>query len=109
MKINTQLVLKNFKDLPLKDEEGNEMTLGKALANIIISTKEGGKMKLFVLAKNLFEAKGNLEVDDSDLSLIKNSVKSTEIYTVLVTGQLELILENIKDESNLSESKSGEK
>lgn len=95
MKIKTNQVLVNLGGEPLKDSEG-EMTLGKALANIVISAKEGGKMKLFILGQKLFTEK-ELEVDSADLNLLKQAVKNTEIYTALVAGQVEMLLEEVKE------------
>lgn len=102
MKINTTIVLK---DLTGKDIEFNKevFTLGQALANILVAAKEGGKMKLYVLATKLHQDKvvevdqdKVVEVDESDLSLIKSAVKSSEVYNALVLGQCEVLLEEVK-------------
>lgn len=95
MIIKASQVLVNLQGKNLQAEDG-DLTLGKALSNILISTKEGGKMKLFLLGKKLYEAK-NVEVDSADLALIKNAVISTEIYTALVSGQCELLLEEVTE------------
>lgn len=95
MKIDTKIVLK---DLSGKDivSDGKEFTLGHALSNILVSAKEGGKMKLFTLAIKLHQEK-SVEVDESDLAMIKTAVRSTESYTALISGQCELLLEGITD------------
>lgn len=94
IKANTEL--KNLKGEVLKNEDG-VLNLGIALSNILISSKAGGKMKMFVLAQKLFKD-DTVEVDQSDFNMIKESVKTSEIYSNLVLGQCELILESIKDE-----------
>jgi hypothetical protein len=94
MKINTQIVLKDLAGKDIKiSEEG--FTFGNALSNIIIASKEGGKMKLYVLATKLYKDKV-VEVDEADLNLIKSSVKSSEVYNALVLGQCEVLLEEVK-------------
>ena len=96
MKINTQEELVNLEGQKLKDGGGNA-TLGKCIANMLISAEENGKMKLFILAQKFY--KDNfVEVDSSDLILIKNVVGKTKIYNALVAGQIELILEELKEE-----------
>mgnify|MGYP001566972579 CR=1 FL=1 len=96
MKINLAQTINNLKGEPLKDNEKEELTLGEALSNILLSSKTKGGMKIFLLAKKCFTEK-ELEVDQVDLNLIKNEVKNSEAYGgVLVTGQCELLLEDIK-------------
>ena len=94
MKIETKITLKSLEGKELKTEAGN-LTLGEALSNILISSEVGGKMKLFTLAQKMYNDK-SVEVDASDLSMIKECVKTTKIYNALVAGQVELILEDIK-------------
>lgn len=95
MKINTQVALKTLKGVDIEDK-GVKFTLGDALSNILVSAKEGGKMKMFTLAQKLANDK-TVEVDEADMALIKQAVKTTEIYNALVAGQCEVLLEDIKD------------
>lgn len=95
MKIDLNIGLKNLKGEIIKDEQEKEFTLGQALANIVISAKEGGKMKLYILGTKLFQ-EDFLEVDDADLILLKNAVKTTEVYGALVSGQCEMLLDEVK-------------
>jgi hypothetical protein len=94
MKINLKQELKDLSGEVLK--VGDEtLTVGKALANIVVSAEQGGKMKLFILGTNLY-TKEELEVDSADLNLIKDCVKTTKVYGgSLVSGQLELLLEEL--------------
>lgn len=96
MKINTKEVLKDLSGKELKSEDG-PFTFGQALANILLSAKEGGKMKLFLLAQKLYQDKV-VDIDISDLTLIESTVKSSEHYTALVLGQCELMLKGVKED-----------
>ncbi len=95
MKINTKIAIKDLSGKEVKDGE-KVFTLGQALSNIVVGAKEGGKMKLYILATKLFQD-DTVEVDESDLNLIKSAVKSTEVYGALVAGQCEMLLDEIKD------------
>lgn len=95
MKINTKIAIKDLSGKEVKDGE-KVFTLGQALSNIVVGAKEGGKMKLYILGTKLFQD-DTVEVDESDLNLIKSAVKSTEIYGALVAGQCEMLLDEIKD------------
>ncbi len=98
MIINTKIVLKNLKGEEIKN--GTEVfTLGEALGNILISTKEGGKMKLFILGQKMVTQK-SVDLDESDLALLKSSVKSSEVYNALILGQCEQILESLNEKSS---------
>lgn len=96
MKIQSKQPLKDLagKDIPSPD---GVFTIGKALANILADAKEGGKAKLFILATKFFNEE-DVEVDVSDLNLIKQAVKNTSMYNNLVNGQLEIFLEEIKED-----------
>jgi len=94
MNIPVKDVLVDFEKKPLVSGE-DKMTVGSALANILMGATEGGKMKLYTLAQKAYTDK-TLDVDESDLSLIKKTVEANTSYTNLVTGQLLIILENVK-------------
>lgn len=95
MIIKTSQILKNLKGEELKDGE-EPFTLGIALGNILASSQEGGKMKMFLLATKLAQNK-SVEVDSADLGVIKKAVESTKIYSALVAGQVEMLLDEIKE------------
>jgi len=85
MKIQTKQFIKNLKG------EDTDLKVGEAISNILLSAKEGGKMKMFVLAQDLY-SKEEVELDEADLALVKRAVESCEIYNNLVTGQLLVML-----------------
>lgn len=100
MNINCKQPLKELNGINLRNSEGKDFTLGEALGNIIAGAEEGGKMKCFILAQK-FATQDNVQVDSADLSLIKNAVKTTRVYTgSLIPGQCEMLLEEIKESSN---------
>ena len=96
MKIQSKKVLKTLKGSDLKNQEDQPLTLGEALGMILTNAKDGGKMKLFLLAQKFSEGK-DVEIDQADLGIIKKGVESTEIYNNLVTGQILVILEDVKE------------
>ncbi len=97
MKINTKQSLKDLENKEIKSPDGKVFILGQALSNILLDTKEGGKMKLYLLATKIYK-NDFVEVDEADLILLKQAVRSSLIYNALVLGQCELLLENVKKE-----------
>ncbi len=92
MKIDLKKKIVNLADTPITIGDTNDvLTLGIALSNILVSSKEGGKMKLYVLAQKFYKDK-SIELDESDMNLVKNAVKASEAYNTLIVGQVELIL-----------------
>lgn len=96
MKINTQINLKGLDGKEMKDGD-NTFPIGQAIANILVASETGGKMKMFTLATKFYNDK-QVDVDASDLSLVKEAVKATKIYNALVAGQCELLLEAVKED-----------
>lgn len=90
MKINTKNALKDLAGKDIKN--GKDLfTTGHALGNILADAKQGGKMKMFVLATKCYQDK-EVDVDEADLALIKQAVEQTEMYNNLVAGQLLVLL-----------------
>ena len=89
MKIQLKDKLKNL------NNTDSSLSIGEALSNIVIASETGGKMKLFVLGKDLY-SKEEIDLDESDIVLVKQAIEASKGYTALVTGQLLLLLENIK-------------
>jgi len=96
MIIKADTILVNLAGKNLKAEDDKDLTFGMAIANMLLGSKSGGKMKLYILGKKLFEG-GNVEVDLSDLNIIKEVVRTTENYNALVSGQCEVLLEEVKE------------
>lgn len=96
MKINTKQILVDLKGKTLKDADtGLDFNLSDALSVILVNCTEGDKMKMYVLAQKIV-TEDEIDVDDADLKLIKQAVASTHSFNNLVTGQILVILENLK-------------
>ena len=98
MKLDTTIGLKELNGEEIKDAKKEVFTLGKALANVIISADVSGKMKLYELGTKLYK-KGIIDIDKSDLVLLKDAVEKSKIYNALVLGQCALLLEDVKEDS----------
>lgn len=81
----------------IKSPDGQPFTVGKALAEILVSSKktDTSALKLRVLAEKFYNS-DEIKLDEADFKIIKNSVSAAEIYSVLITGFLERILDSIK-------------
>jgi hypothetical protein len=94
MKIDTSRKISNLRGEPYKTSEGDELTLGAVCAEALATHNVGGKMKAYSLAHRCFGTKGELEVDQADLTLIKGAVEACSTYNNLITGQaLEMLAE----------------
>lgn len=94
MKINSTITLKDLKGKTLP-YDGHDLTLGEAIATILVTSKVAGKFKSYVLATRIADEKAP-EIDDADMELIKKAVDDTETFSVLVAGQILSILDQIK-------------
>lgn len=95
--------MKIISKTPLIDVDGTPLTsnnkpftAGKALGVILSGAKEGGKMKLFILAQK-FSQEEEIELDEADIILIKKAIELDTQYNNVVSGQLLVYLENNKN------------
>lgn len=95
MKIKTKEPIKDLAGKDIPNGKDGFFTVGTALSNIMLDAREGGKMKLFILAQKFFN-NDEVDVDDADLGIIKQAVEKTDQYNNLVNGQLLQILSNLK-------------
>lgn len=84
IKMSTEL--KNMKGEALQ-ADGGALTLGVAIANMLLTSSVAGKMKLFNLAQTAY-AGGDVVWDQSDLELVKKIVEECKTANVLVSGQV---------------------
>ncbi len=68
------------------------MTVGSVLANVLDGATEGGKMKLYILAKKCYEEE-TLDIDEADVSLIKKAIEKSPLTSNIVVGQLLMVFE----------------
>ncbi len=84
---------------PIKDLDGNDIesasTLGKLLANQLVSVAKGDVLKFFDWAMR-FNKGEVVELDRSDYEKLKEFVINAETLTILAKGQILPLLENDK-------------
>ncbi len=87
----------NVKDLDGKEivEGGMTTTLGRILANQLVSGAKGDPLKFFDWAMRLNKGE-TIELDRSDYEKIKEFVITSETLTILSKGQILPLLENDK-------------
>lgn len=95
MKINTKTKFKSFKGEEIKNGD-KAFTFGEAIANILLDSKTGGKYKMYSLAERFHESKGGVEIDDADLTLVRDAVENTGLYNNLINGQILKYLSKLK-------------
>lgn len=95
MKIDTTKVLTGFDGKELKYSDGEVMTVGNITASALSAGKEGGKMKLYILATK-FYSDNEVEVDAADLSLVKKAIEVAP-FNAVITGQILAIFEEVKE------------
>lgn len=97
MKINTKQTLKTLKGETIKSDGDKNLTIGEAIGNILANSDSTGKLKLFILAQK-FATQEDVEIDDADLALVKSTIEASKV-SVLIVGQLLLLLENKQEAS----------
>ncbi|RKR83180.1 hypothetical protein BDD43_3382 [Mucilaginibacter gracilis] len=82
----------NFKN-QLLDMEGNvtEVQLNKLLAGMLMQSNSKSPVKLFDMALTLM-SDGELELDTTDKALLQETIKDSELLTVLAKGRLLQVL-----------------
>lgn len=90
--IDLTTVLVNLKGDEFKGDDQKPFTLGEFLSAVLSVAPEGGKMKLYSLAKRAATEK-TIELDTSDLAIIKQAVENSKGYNNVLSGQALEILE----------------
>lgn len=99
MKINTKIILKDLENGNIKDPLNgkNDLTLGMVIARILTGNpkeiKQLSPLKAFDLAMK-FNNNNIVEIDKADYKEIKEIIKKSSTYAVLVIGQIEKELDN---------------
>lgn len=95
IKIDGTTILRTLKGEPFKDEDQNDLTLGKLIAAILQTNTQGGKMKNFVLAQEFYK-KDVVEIDIADFGIIKQALEITTQSNNIVIGQGLVVLDEMK-------------
>lgn len=95
MKIDFNVGLKNLKGEALKDT-GKDLTLKDVSANALLGNyKEeidgNEKLKRFLLATKIYEASGEIELENDDVKLVKDMIAKG--YSTVVTARAWQILD----------------
>lgn len=95
MNIPTSTILRDYKEAPIMDGK-DELTLGMVISAALNKPEQqGSPMKAWELGKKAFNQK-SLEVDTSDLALIKKAVESSDFFN-MIKGQALVLLEEVKE------------
>lgn len=86
----------NFAFKGLDGVEMIETNAGKSLGQALASATKGDPIKHWSLAKRMYDGE-ILEVDESDLTLVKEFVKSSEGFTALAKAQMLDVLNNAEE------------
>lgn len=87
MQLNFNKSMNGLDGNPVKDFDGQEITLGKVLSSQLASASKGDALKLFTWAQKCYNGEV-LELDPSDTETLKEFIKNNEQLTVLAKAQL---------------------
>jgi len=96
LKINFNMGLKNLEGKNLKDK-GKDLTLKDVSANALLGNYQNEnidgeeKLKRFLLAMKIYEAKGELELSVDEIKMTKDLIAKG--YSTIVTGRALQILD----------------
>lgn len=94
MKINLAKPILDLDNNPVIDHNGNQLLINKELANGIIRMDDKeNPLKLWELSRKIYVATGEIEIDTSDVELLKKKIKSGNQFSIGFVGQvLELLV-----------------
>lgn len=111
MKINCTACLKNFEDIVLKDESKKDLTMGMALANMIVTQAPQGtyslpwdNMKKSEVARKFYSQK-EVELDGDDFQKLKELANKSVVYSPMVSGQVAEYLVALSDKEESKKDK----
>jgi len=92
MKLLLEEKLTDLSGEVLVGQDGKPFTVGKALANVLITVRQDGtysmdKFKLYILAQKMYKEK-EIEIDEADLKGVITMVETDKIFGPVVAGKL---------------------
>lgn len=96
MQFDFNLPMQNLAGETIKDDKGNDLTIGKVLSNTLASQTKGNAVKYFGWAQDLYNCKP-LNLDKADKKELSDFIENSDQLTVLSKGQLLNIFENTKE------------
>lgn len=88
--------LVNLEMQPVKDADGKDLTIGKVLANSLVSQGKGNALRFWDWAKAMYNAK-HVDLSRSDIKELKDFVESSDTLTVMSKAQMIEVLDEYKD------------
>ena len=82
MKLDLNFELNDLAGQPIKDANA-----GKVIANALVGESKGDPLKYWDLATKLYNG-NELDLDASDTETLKNFIKNSESFTVLLKSQV---------------------
>jgi hypothetical protein len=93
MKINFAQPILDFEGNPVLGPNETPLLISKELANGLVRMNDKeNPLKIWELSKKIFASTEAIDLDTSDLDLLKNKVKSSDQFTVGFSGQVLEIL-----------------
>lgn len=86
-------------NVPIKNLDGEniaDITIGKQIANALVSVSKGDALKYYDWAVKLNKGEA-IEVDRTDLNKIKEFVENSEVFTILLKAQALEVISTVKE------------
>lgn len=90
--INLNVPLKNLDNQPIKDADGKELIMGKALSDVLMASSSGPAVKYYDWAMQLWNGK-EINVDETDAKLIRQLIDTSDRITNLGKAQMLKIID----------------
>lgn len=87
MKINTTKELKTLDGRIIMQSENEKLTLGKAVANVLVTSENINKLKAYSLAQKFYND-AEVDIDEADFELVKQELEQSRAYNALIIGQI---------------------
>lgn len=87
MKINLKQTLKTLEGEDIQNGEGDVITFGTVISNVLLGARVGDKKLLYKLAKKAF-GEDELELSEVEKATLKSLLETDGNYNTLATGQI---------------------
>ena len=91
-KVNFYVTLKGLDGEALTDVGEKEILVSETLSNILVQSRASkAPVRLLTLATTIYKSKGEIDIEDADITLIKDVVKKSEASTLLAGTILRIL------------------
>lgn len=102
-KISLRDNLLDFSGQPLRDDRGELVTAGRALATILnFRQNDPDPLRAYALSQKMYQDE-TIELNQSDVEYVEAAIKANGSYYPLVKGQLIMILLGKKEKTSVKE------